>query len=242
MWKWRYKYDGCGYLRFPTLSVEIPSSKGPLLVRITRGGPSRVYIYVEGDSALPEPAIIDEVMLRVHGLVVVFCQAAIRKFSIASIETVDADGKLHFNGYFRIQDAAVTVIPSEHMTDVNEDELDKLAGILATAKAIKPALLESVQHSLTQAEGNVEAFLANYSVLESVIGKQKGVDDFLRRVETEVEIVKDRGNDVTIYTSLRNAKGHPSGMRPDVASAKIGRLLPRLRQHVRTALLESATR
>jgi len=48
-----------------------------------------------------------------------------------------------------------------------------------------------------------------------------------------------RGKDVTIYTKLRNAKGHPSDMPPGETSERISVLLPKLREHVKAALFQS---
>lgn len=87
----------------------------------------------------------------------VFSQAAIEDFNFGGIITVDDDGTPHQHVYARTlgmstRDAAVT-LPFDHMTDMGAGDLGRLAGILVGAWAIKPALLESVVHSLTRAEG-----------------------------------------------------------------------------------------
>jgi hypothetical protein len=62
-----------------------------------------------------------------------------------------------------------------------------------------------------------------YAVLKSSLGgRQADLDSFIRASEPTCEVVKDsRGREVTIYTRLRNAKGHPTGMAPDEASKRI---------------------
>jgi hypothetical protein len=242
--EWRYIYSGRGYLRFRELAITIECGTGECTARVYRRGPSRVAVSLEGQDEILQ-AELDEIAERIRGQVVVFCQAAILDFGLGEIETVDDEGEPHRSVYARVlagktPDATVCV-PFEHQTDMSATDVETLETIVANAKPIRPALVDSIEHSLTGSEGAVESFLANYAVLESLLGsKQDGVDGFIQRVEPEVEMTKDtRGKDVTIYTRLRNAKGHPSGMPPAEASARIRKLLPRLRAHVRTALLES---
>jgi hypothetical protein len=242
---WQKDYVGRGYLRFPSLGLTLPGPAGDIDVLILRAGPSRVEIRLDG-AGEPSTALIDEIAHRIRGLVVVYCQAPIVDFNLGCDWTIDDDGELHQNAWVRVLEVpishAAVVVPFEHMTDMSEGETAGLEQVLATGKAVRPTLLDDIQHSLTRAEGDVESFLANYAVLESVLGGDKSaVDSFIQQEEPEVEAVTDsRKNLVTIYTRLRNAKGHPTGMPPGEASTRIHELLPGLRRHVRTALIQRA--
>lgn len=246
MLAWQIDYVGRGYLRFAELGFELPGPEGDIAVAIVRAGPSRVEIRLSG-AGEPPAKLLDTTAVRLHGLVVVYCQAPIVAFNRSCAWTVDDTGELHQVAQVRMLEGtlaeAAIVVPFEHMTDMPESDVSDLVQVLITGRAVRPALLEDIQYSLTQAEGDVEAFLANYAVLDSIVGGGKSVDAFIQRREPEVEVVRDsRNNAVTIYTRLRNAKGHPSGMSPAEASRRIRELLPGLRRHVRAALIQESTR
>jgi len=239
----RYVYGGRGYLRFATLTAAVPGPGGTCEVRVYRGGPSRARISIQAADGVAQPEV-DRLAEQVRGQVIVFCQAPIRDFGLDSSETIADDGSAKRSAFARTlgrQDDLIVCVPFEHQTDMSSDDVKALEDIIATSKAIPLSLVTSIEHSLTQAEGDVEAFLAIYAVLQSVLGgKQADVDSFILGVQPNCEIAKDsRGRKVTIYTKLRNAKGHPTGMPPDEASKRISNLLPKLRQHVKTALFRS---
>jgi len=242
---WRYTYSGRGYLRFAELAVDVSLSSSSCAVHISRGGPSRVEVVLEGHGKVDQTEL-DELAERIRGHVVVFSQAAIQDFHLGAVETIGDSGEPRRSVYARTLRGSVAgasvCVPFEHQTDMNAGDVETLAHILTTSAPICTELVASIEHSLTRAEGDVEAFLANYAVLESVlVGGQSGVDAFLLRVEPGAEMTQDsRGKAVTMYTKLRNAKGHPTDMPPAEASTRIRKLLPKLRGHVRTALLEAS--
>lgn len=242
---WQSDFVGRGYLRFPEVAVVLPGPQGDIDALVVRSGPSRVEIRLSGAGERPTEAL-EGIARRLQGLIVVYCQAPIVNFNLACDWSIDDAGELHQNAWVRMLEVPVSeaavVIPFEHMTDMSPDDVADLARVLEAGKAIPQRLLDAIQHTLTQAE-DVEAFLANYAVLDSVLGGGKaGVDAFILQEEPGVEMLPDsRRKLVTIYTLLRNAKGHPTGMAPGEASRRIRHLLPALRRHVRTALLRQAT-
>jgi len=241
---WESEYGGRGYLRFAELQFSVPGPAGDIDVVILRAGPSRVTVRLSG-AGEPPVQLADQIARRVHGLLVVYCQAPAVDFLLGYERTVDDDGELAQDAWgsplgCSISEAAV-IVPFEHQTDMQSAELADLVQVLKTGRAIRPNLLDDIQHSLTRAEGDVEAFLANYAILDSLRGGKKAVDAYIRSREPGVELVQDsRKNTVTIYTLMRNAKGHPSGMPPAVVTTRIRHLLPALRGHVRAALIEAA--
>jgi len=239
----RYIYGGRGYLRFSEVTATVPCAGGQCKVRVYRGGPSRVKISVQiGEDVNRSEA--DHVAERVRAQVVVCSQAGIRDFGLDASEPVDPGSGTPGSQFARTlndKHDLVVCVPFKHQTDMPPADTEALARVIASSREIRPNLLRAIEHSLTQGVGDVEAFLANYAVLLSMLGdKQSAVDSFILRVEPTCELAKDsRGKEVTIYTRLRNAKGHPSDMPPSKASERIAVLLPKLRGHVKTALFES---
>jgi len=235
----RFTYGGRGYLRFAALAVPVPSASGMCEVSIDRAGPGRVHISILAADPITEEAV-DALAERVRSQVVAFCQAPIRDFGKDTVEHIADDGSKKRNLFARTLASRVELdvrVPSEHQSDMRPDDVSDLRDVIATRPAIPARLVASLDHSLLQATSDVEAFLAVYSVLQSVLGKQADVDSFILAAEPNCEMATDsRGRQVTIYTKLRNAKGHPTGMPPQEASERISRLLPTLRQHAKSAL------
>jgi hypothetical protein len=236
----RYTYGGRGYLRFAELTAAVPCPAGECEVRIDRGGPSRVHITILAPGAIPEAevALLAE---QVRGQVIAFCQTPIRDFGQDAIERIADDGSRKRSICARTLNNRVDLdvrVPFAHQSDLSPKTVEELRYVIATHAAVPTRFLTSIEHSLRQETSDVEAFLAMYAVLKSVLGgKQSDLDSYILAAEPNCETVKDsRGRVVTIYTKLRNAKGHPTGMPPAEASEHISRLLPKLRQHAVTAL------
>jgi hypothetical protein len=228
---------------FAALNATVPCLGGTCEVSVDRGGPSRVRISVLAGERIAQ-AEAERLAEQVRGQIIVFCQAPIRDFGVDAIEQIADDGSTKRGLYARTLGNRVDLdirVPFEHQVDMRPDDVKEIQDIIATHNAVPADHLTSIEHSLTQATSDVEAFLAMYAVLKSSLGGRQGdLDSFIRASEPTCEVVKDsRGREVTVYTRLRNAKGHPTGMAPDEASKRISHLLPKLRQHAATALLQT---
>jgi hypothetical protein len=218
---------------------------GQCEVRVYRGGPSRVLISVQVAEDV-DRSEADRIAERVRAQVVIFCRAGIRDFGLDASETLDGGRVLPGNCFLRTlkDNQNLTVcVPFEHQTNMRPADVQALSHVIAAPWNIRPELLKTIEYSLNDRVSDVEAYMANYAVLQSVLGgKQSAVDSFVFRVEPQCERAKDtRGKETTIYTKLRNAKGHPSDMSPGSASEHISALLPKLREHVKTALFKSTS-
>jgi hypothetical protein len=215
----------------------------PVVIR--RDGPG--YVAIEFDtSPTIDRADLATVAQSIIDKLAVFEGEAFRDFGLSALVYTPEESHQHDGsngaGILCVPDANdPLVIPFAQSHDHDDREMARLRSLLARPEALKRKLVEHHGH-MVGADTPVDAFMSAYAVLEMLCGpKQSDIDNLILRVMPSAETSFDdrEQRDVTIYTRLRNAKGHATSVPPQHVSPLMAQHLPQLLDLARSALLES---